>query len=339
MAGINTPRRLIPIHIPERDISPPTSVSPAAQNVLSEFASSPAIEYPKTGDLDGWRLAVEERERRWENWTAATLATCDCRIETRDMGGVTVYVATPRLPEASSDDRAYLYIHGGAFVFGAGQFTMAFGALTATRLGVTTFAVDYRMPPDSPFPAAPEDCVTVYRELIKNYDASRVVIGGSSSGGNIAAATILMLRDREVALPAAAALLTPAVDLTESGDSLQTNKMLDVILKRGIPECIALYACGQDLRTPYVSPLFGDFERGFPPTFIQTGTRDLFLSNSVLLHRKLRRAGICADLHVWEGMPHGGFGFDPGLPENDEVNDELRQFIEKHCPSSRGGRP
>jgi acetyl esterase/lipase len=84
------------------------------------------------------------------------------------------------------------------------------------------------------------------------------------------------------------------------------------------------------LTDPYVSPLFADFARGFPPTLIQSGTRDLFLSNSVLMHRKLRRAGIEAELHVWEAMPHVGFGFG-AVPENVEIGEEVRHFIGRHC--------
>ena len=92
----------------------------------------------------------------------------------------------------------------------------------------------------------------------------------------------------------------------------------------------SLYAAGHDLTDPYVSPLFADYGKGFPPGFVQSGTRDLFLSNSVMIHRKLRRAGIEAELHVWEAMPHGGFGFGPA-PENREIDDELRRFIAKHA--------
>ena len=127
-------------------------------------------------------------------------------------------------------------------------------------------------------------------------------------------------------LPAGAVLLTPEVDLTEAGDSFRTNQDLDVVLKRGLPECNALYADGTDLKDPYVSPLFASFDGGFPPTLVQSGTRDLFLSNSVLLHRRLRNAEIEAELHVWEGMPHGGFV--PGdVPENAEVQAEVAHFF------------
>ena len=137
-----------------------------------------------------------------------------------------------------------------------------------------------------------------------------------------------MIRDRGLPMPAGVILLTPEVDLTESGDSFRTNEDLDIILKRGLPECNALYAGGHDLADPYLSPLFGDFTRGFPPTLVQSGTRDLFLSNSVRIHRKLREAGIDAELHVWEAMPHGAFS-RTGTPESEEVNAEVSRFIHR----------
>lgn len=129
-------------------------------------------------------------------------------------------------------------------------------------------------------------------------------------------------------MPVATVLLSPEVDLTESGDSFRTNEDLDVILQRGLPEANALYAAGHDLRDPYLSPLFADFGKGFPPTLIQSGTRDLFLSNSVLMHRRLRDAGINAELHVWEAMPHGAYGRGDA-PEHEEINLEVGRFLKR----------
>jgi acetyl esterase/lipase len=189
-------------------------------------------------------------------------------------------------------------------------------------------SVDYRMPPDHPFPTAPEEVVAVYKELIKTVDPRSIVIGGSSAGGNIAASATLMIRDRGLPLPAGVVLLTPEVDLTESGDTFRTNEELDVVLKGCLPECNALYANGHDYHDPYLSPLFADFTKGFPPTLVQSGTRDLFLSNSVMIHRKLRSAGIDAELHVWEAMPHAGFL--PGeAPENYEIDAEVARFFKR----------
>lgn len=318
-----------PVHLPARTIPAPSTISEAARAALSAGAATPPVPRPAASDLDGWRRAIEASERMWEPIAAQMLEECRCEVETRSLAGVTTYVCKPDRAASGAERRAYLYLHGGAFVFGGGRFAMATGAASADRLGITTYSVDYRMPPDHPFPAAPEDCLAVYRALIDRHDPRRVVIGGSSAGGNLAAAVTLMIRDRGLPLPAAVVLLTPEVDLTEAGDTFRTNALLDVTLKAGLPECNALYAAGRDLTDPYLSPLYADFTRGFAPTLIQSGTRDLFLSNSVLLHRKLRAAGIEAELHVWEAMPHGGFGFGP-VPENEEISAEVARFIARH---------
>ena len=316
---------LTPVPVTARDIPPPLTISPAAQRILSAGAAAPRMAWPAPDDADGWRAMATNSEAIWAGLAGPALAAAGADVETVRIGGVPCHDCMPA-QGAAAEGPVYLYIHGGAFVVGGGSFAKVLGARAAAGIGVRTISVDYRMPPDHPFPAGPEDCVSVYVALIETVDPKRIVIGGASAGGNLAAAAILMIRDRGLPLPAGAILLTPEVDLTESGDSFRTNEDLDVVLKRGLPECNALYAGGQDLRDPYVSPLFADFTRGFPPTLVQSGTRDLFLSNSVLIHRRLRDAGIDAELHVWEAMPHGGFL--PGeAPENDEITAEVARFI------------
>jgi acetyl esterase/lipase len=327
----NTPAlpELAPVELPARVIHPPTTISDAARAALATAALTQMPPRPSPSDLDGWRRAVEASDRMWEPIAAQMLASSRCSVETQKLAGVTTYLCTPETLSSESRN-VYLYMHGGAFVFGGGSFAKATGATAADRLKLTTISVDYRMPPEHPFPTAPQDCLAVYRELLASHDPKQMVIGGSSAGGNLAAAVTLMIRDGGMPLPAAVVLLTPEVDLTESGDTFRTNALLDVVLKNGLPDCNALYAGDYELTDPYLSPLFGDFTRGFPPTLIQSGTRDLFLSNSVRMHRKLRQAGVEAELHVWEAMPHGGFGFGP-VPENEEISEEIRRFIARHC--------
>ena len=119
-----------------------------------------------------------------------------------------------------------------------------------------------------------------------------VIIGGASAGGNLAAALILRARDEGLPLPAAVVLMTPGADLTEAGDSHQTNLGLDPLIPGSSRQAFLLYAAGEDLSHPYLSPLNGDFTKGFPPAILTTGTRDMLLSDTVLLHRALRRAGV-----------------------------------------------
>ena len=321
---------LAPVSLPARDIPPPTTISDAARVALSEGALGPDPGWPPAHDHAAWRKAIAEGEALWEGIAPGVLSASPSSVQTEIISGVTCYVATPPGKDMASGP-LYLFIHGGAFMFGGGAYAKMQAALMADRLGVATISVDYRMPPDHPFPAAPQDCFAVYKALVEAHDPARIVIGGSSAGGNLAAATALIIRDRGLPQPAALVLLTPEVDLTEAGDSFRTNVLLDVSLKGPLPDCNALYAAGHDLTDPYISPLFGELS-DLPPTLVQTGTRDVLLSNSVLIHRKLRKAGVEAELHVWEAMPHGGFGpFGAGdAPENREIDDEVRRFIGRH---------
>jgi len=325
MADQETP--YTPVRIGAREIPPPETISPAARKALSDGAAGPGLSWPAVDDAEGWRQNAATSDANWEELAAPLLATLPAKVETTRIAGVLCHDCAPS-EGAAADRPVYLFVHGGAFVVGGGAFAKLLGARAAVRLGARTVSVDYRMPPDHPFPAAPEDVVAVYGALIETVAPARIVIGGSSAGGNIAAAATLMIRDRGLPMPAGTVLMTPEVDLTESGDSFRTNEDLDVVLRRGLPEANALYANGHDLTDPYLSPLFGDFGKGFPPTLIQTGTRDLFLSNSVLIHRKLRNAGIDAELHVWEAMPHGGF-LPSDAPENEEIQAEVARFIRR----------
>lgn len=313
----------VTVRLPEREIGPPSTISAEAQAHLSTYAANPRMTWPPASDVAAWRELIVQRALLFAPIVERMAANAVSPIADELIAGVPCYVARPEGWDEGTG-AVYLYIHGGAFVFGGGDFARAHAAGNADKLGVLCVSVDYRMPPDHPFPAAPRDCIAVYETLLARYPASRIVIGGSSAGGNVAAAAILMIRDKGLPMPAGVVLLTPDVDLTESGDSFRTNEWLDVVLKGSLAECNALYAGSTPLNDPYLSPLLAHLT-DFPPTLIQTGTRDLFLSNSVLFHRKLRALGLRADLHVWEAMPHSGFG---GLaPEDADLFREIKAFI------------
>ena len=273
---------------------------------------SAATEWPPLDQPDAWRTAIAAQD---EVVMAALAGRVDPSLPepvAKDVDGVTVYVVAP--PDGD-DDRIVLDLHGGALILMGGQACALMTALAFAGTGLPTWGVDYRMPPDHPYPAALDDCVAVYRALLAERDPSRIVVRGGSAGGNLAAALVVRARDEGLALPAAVILNTPEVDLTESGDSFTTNLGIDTVLSplRVVNE---LYAAGHDLAHPYLSPLFADLT-GFPPTLLTTGTRDLFLSNTVRMHRALRRAGVPAELHVLEAAPHGGFlGVLPRTPRS-----------------------
>jgi epsilon-lactone hydrolase len=240
--------------------------------------------------------------------------------------GARLYRMTPEGRTGRLSEVAYVDIHGGGFTSGGGEMCELLAKIRASDYGAEIFAVDYRLVPEHPFPAGLDDCVAAYKEILKHYDAGNLVLAGASAGGNLAAALLLLARDGGLPLPAAVLLQTPALDLTQSGDSYRTNRWLDVNLYGGGGDGPSLYATGTDPMHPYVSPLFGDFNGGWPPTILTSGTRDLLLSDTVRMHRALRRAGVQAELHVAEASPHGGF-MGANAPEDAEMISECRRFV------------
>lgn len=313
-----------------RMIPVPKSVSSHAQQFLSMGLSlggdGPHREPDRT-DLEGWRALIKASDDALIAFTEMSPAVPASTVDLMSVGDIPVFVLTPDGVPDDPDQPIYFDIHGGALVMCGGEACKALAKKIAAMVRMRTWSLDYRMPPAHPYPAALDDCIAVYRHLLELRPPERIVVGGGSAGGNLAAALMLRARDEGLPLPAALVLLTPEVDLTESGDSFATNLGLDVVLQSSLAESIALYVGGHDLTDPYISPLFGDFTPPFPPAFLQTGTRDLFLSNTVRMHRKLRAAGVEADLHVFEAMPHGGFF---GAPEDEDLAAEVRRFIARH---------
>jgi acetyl esterase/lipase len=315
------------LHLPARDIPVPTSVSPEAQAVLAMGRlGPPAQELPALDDAEGWKAYVAETDGFVRSMVGDGVADFEGTIEERVIGACPVYVVTP---EAVADDdrRVYLDIHGGAWVMGSGDLCKRTAVLAASQVAARVCSVDYRMPPDHPFPTPLDDCVAVYRALLDERRADEIIVGGASAGGNLAAALVLRARDEGLPLPAAVVLHTGAFDLTHGGDSWRTNDGLDSVLNSSSTPCVHLYAGGHDPEQPYLSPVFGDLHV-FPPTILLTGTRDMLLSDNVRMHRALRAAGVVAELHVWEAAGHGGF---LGMaPEDAERATEIRRFTHEH---------
>ena len=312
-----------------RFIPVPTSVSERAQHFLGMdmFGSVGRLD---PSDIAGWRTLIKETDELLVAVMGAQVEHLRSSVQSRSVSGVPVFVVTPEGVDEGETRPIYLDIHGGSLVMGSGKACEVMARRMADQVQMQTWSVDYRMPPEHPYPAALDDVLAVYRGLLDVRAPEHIVVGGGSAGGNLAAALTLRVRDEGLPLPAALILLTPEVDLTESGDSFQTNLGIDCVLTESLADSIALYAGDHDLRHPYLSPLFGDLTAPFPPTFLQAGTRDLFLSNTVRMHRKLRAGGVDAELHVFEGMPHGGFF---GAPEDDEVTDEIRRFLAAYVES------
>jgi epsilon-lactone hydrolase len=317
------------ILVQARFVPTPHTISPQAQ----AFLSTPRPEQPTTPDVTdkaAWRAHVEVNNRGHVQAYARMAQPYPAETITHQLSAAALYEITPRSLSPRNEQRAILFVHGGAFTMGGGEAAiyaaMPLAALAQTR----TYSIDYRMPPDHPFPAALDDTVEAYRWLLTKYQPDSIAIYGISAGGNIAPASLLKARDLGLPMPAACALHSPASDLTESGDTYETNDTIDIVLKHRSGDLFAMYADGCDLKNPLLSPAFADFSNGFAPTILTSGTRDLLLSSTVLLHRALRRGGIKAELHVWEAMTHAPFF---GAPEEQELFKEQVKFLLGHMRS------
>jgi monoterpene epsilon-lactone hydrolase len=312
--------------VPARNIPVPAFLSETARAYLKPQLR--VVPYPSMEDKAGWKAYVSAVDEAVIPLLRGMSAAAPAHVEKRNADGATVFDILPAVTEPGSRG-IVLDIHGGALILCGGELCRIMGMGAAARLQRRVWSVDYRMPPDHPYPAALDDCLAAYRALLRERSPEEIVVSGGSAGGNLAAALMLRARDEGLPSPAGLILGTPEIDLTESGDSFSTNNGVDPDLRSLMPVNL-LYANGHDLSHPYLSPLFGDL-KGFPRTLLTTGTRDLYLSNTVRMHRKLRAAGVPAELHVTEAGPHTGF---PGEPEGDEIDLEIRRFV--HAVLAKG---
>lgn len=315
------------LSVPARHIPVPKTISPEAQAFLANSAMFPDAPTPSPDDIAGWKALVEASNAGLTQMSQLHAVKHPAEIATHELSACTLYELTPSTYREADAGKAVLYIHGGGFTVGHGIAAAYAGHTIAGMTGLKTYSVDYRMPPDHPFPAGLDDTVEAYRFILERHKPSDVAVNGASAGGGLAGSFLLKARDIGLPLPAACVLMSPEADLLEIGDTFETNAVIDVVLKHRLTNSILLYANGHDLTDPYLSPVLGDFSKGFPPTLLTTGTRDLFLSNAARFHRALRRAGIETELHVWEAMPHGGFF---GAPEDEESYGEQSKFIRRH---------
>lgn len=312
--------------VPAREIPVPTTVSAEARAFLARgpMIAGPVI--PHT-DKDAWRAYVAQVEAMMTQIGAARAAAFPAEIAEHKLANCTLYEVIPASLDPAHEDKALLHIHGGAFIVGGGKSAAYTAQTYASLTGLRSFSVDYRMPPDHPYPAGLDDSLDAYRFLLQRYAPAKIGFEGSSAGANLVAALALRARDEGLPIPGACAMHTAGVDLTGAGDTFHTNAKIDTILTEHQPETMLLYAGGHDMAHPYLSPLFGDFTRGFPPSILVSGTRDLLLSPTVLMHRALLRAGIEAELHVFEAMPHGGLGGT--APEDRELQAQIAAFLRR----------
>jgi len=229
-------------------------------------------------------------------------------------------------PLGVSFQTVVLYIHGGGGTLGWYNIERRMVAYIAKAASSRALAMDYRLAPEYPFPAALEDCLGTYHWLLSNgTPAQSIVITGSSAGGNLALATLMSLRDAGDQLPAAAVCLSPVTDLKGTGDSFTTNN--DPAVSATFALSMARqYAGNQDMRAPLLSPHYGDL-RGLPPLLIQVGGDEIVLSDATRLADNARAAGVDVKLVIWPKMWHAWQLFVPHLPEARHAVSDIGTFI------------
>lgn len=210
-----------------------------------------------------------------------------------------------RVKRPRRKERAILYCHGGGYSTGSSVYARTLTTRLAENTSMDVFCFNYRLAPEHPWPAALEDGLKAWdRLMFLGYGAKNVIVAGDSAGGNLALCLTLKLKEEGRILPGGLVLLSPWTDLTASGKSYQSREAVDPILNREYLERMTdNYAAGQDLKDPYISPLFGD-PAGFPPVYIQVGDNEMLLSDSTSLYKKLRKAGVSAGIDVYKGMWH-----------------------------------
>lgn len=198
-----------------------------------------------------------------------------------------------------------LHCHGGGYSTGSSLYARTLTSKMAESASMDVYCFDYRLAPENPYPAAVEDAVKVWNYLmLLGYGAKDVILTGDSAGGNLALVLCLKLKAAGRMLPRGLVLMSPWTDLTSSGESFESKAELDPVLDPGyIDRMVTAYAAGRDLKDPFVSPLFGDFQ-GFPPTYIQVGENEILLSDSLRLHQAFSDAAVPVKMDVYPGMWH-----------------------------------
>ena len=291
-----------------RVVPVPATVSPEAQKMLARVVSDAAV--PQT---------LEQRRIGTDKWQAGageeSKKLYPANVASDTIARVPVRVITPLNIPPEKQDRVLINLHGGGFNSDSGSLseTIPIANLTQTKV----IAVLYRLAPEHPFPAGLDDAIAVYRELLKTYRPNHIAIYGTSAGAILTAEVTAKLKQLNLPLPAATGIFSGMGDFGQAGDSIAIfalNGFSGHLDPPGHNGQLSDYTASTDLKDPVLSPLYADL-KGFPPTLFVTSGRDLLLSGTTILHRAYLRAGVPAELVVFDALPHA-FWNNPALPES-----------------------
>ena len=271
------------------------------------------------------------RRARIEKAASFLKSPPDAVSEPVNAGGVpSEWITTP----AADNEQVILYLHGGGYYTGSINTHRDLVARLGRAARMRVLAIDYRLAPEHPYPAAAEDATTAYRWLVATgYEPANIIIAGDSSGGGLALAMLVNLRDAGDQLPAGAVCLSPWTDLALTGDSVKSKAKADPINKPNVLKFgAALYAGKLDLKTPLISPLYAEL-RELPPLLIQVGTEETLLDDSTRLAERARAAGVEVTLEIWKGMIHVFQLYARFLPDARQAIEGIGVFMRQRIES------
>jgi monoterpene epsilon-lactone hydrolase len=301
-----------------RVVEVPQTISPEAQKALAK-EDNPPVSHD---------IAPKRQTRQMSS--DATRALYPVNIAFSAIAEIPVSVVTPLVIPADKANRVLINLHGGGFTSDSGSLTESIPIANLTQTKVVS--VLYRLAPEQPFPAAVEDVVAVYKELIKTIEPKNIAIYGSSAGAVLTPEVAVRIKRLGLPLPGALGIFSGAGDFTQTGDSQQIFGVHGLVghpdtRPKGV-QWLAVYVGSSDPKDPVLSPFFADLH-GMPPTLFMTSTRDMLLSDTTILHRAFLRAGVDASLVVFEGLNHC-FWYNPDLPESREANGIMAKFFDTH---------
>ena len=305
-----------------RIVPVPTTISREAQKALARPVSDApepkhTMEQERAG-IDRWQHGAGELSKKMYpvTLTSSTIA------------GVPVRIVMPLEVKPALRDRVLLNLHGGGFHVDSGSLTESIPIANLT--GIKVVSALYRLAPENPYPAAVDDAVAVYKELLKTYKPAHIAIYGTSAGAVLTGQVTARLKQLGLPLPAATGIFSGMGDLSQPGDSMQIFGLngLSGHLDPVVGGPMADYVGKANPKDPVVSPIYSDLS-GLPPTLFVTSERDLLLSGTINLHRAYLRAGVQAELIVFEALPHA-FWNNPELPESREADADMANFFLKH---------
>ena len=305
-----------------RVVPVPTTISSQAQLALGRPAPD-----------QGPPQSLAERRKGTDAYTArarvAWSRLCPNQLVEDSIAGVPVRIVTPEGLTEANKDKVLLNLHGGGFNSDSGSYTESIPIASYT--GVKVVAVLYRLAPETPFPAAVDDSVAVYKELLKTYKPEHIAIYGTSAGAILTAEVAAKLKQLGLPLPSALGIFSGMGDFARAGDSIALYALRGLTGHLDPPEAGAhdpYYVATTDPKDPVLSPIYSDLH-GLPPTLFVTSGRDMLLSGTANLHRAYLNAGVDAHLVVYDALPHA-FWYDPMLPEAIEANHIMADFFVRH---------